>query len=251
MRRAAPLFLSVLIASCAGASPAPPVAPSDPNIPPMPKPVAAAPRPEPPRHNGENAAVPIFDDDPQIGAENALVTLVVFVDMECPHCASVHAPIVSLASEVKSVAVVWKHYPLKSHSHARAAAEASQGVFALGGAAAFVSFAQNIMTGRVQPTRKDWLRLAHDVGVKDVNALAEGLDRGRWVPIVERGLALGDKLHLEGVPTVYGNGRKYGDVPNPTLESFVDEERAKAEEAVRGGAARDDIYAVMCERNRK
>ena len=60
------------------------------------------------------------------GPESAAVEIVEFSDFECPYCRQI-APVMNrLATAYGArVRLVWKHYPLSMHPHARAAAEAS------------------------------------------------------------------------------------------------------------------------------
>jgi hypothetical protein len=73
-----------------------------------------------------------------------------------------------------------------------------------------------------------------------------GLRAGTWAPIVDRGRALGDRLELVGVPTVYVNGRLVRDKP---LLDVIAEERAKADAKIRSGIAPRDVYVIMSREN--
>lgn len=71
-------------------------------------------------------SVPV-SGSPVRGPADAWVTLVEFSDFECPYCASVQATIDQLRLAYPAdVRVVFKHYPLSFHAHARAAAIAAE-----------------------------------------------------------------------------------------------------------------------------
>jgi protein-disulfide isomerase len=61
------------------------------------------------------------------GTETAVVTIEEFADFQCPPCAKLHEEIKSFESEYGSkLRVVHRHFPLETHNHAVAAAQASE-----------------------------------------------------------------------------------------------------------------------------
>src|SRR5206468_3570834 len=61
------------------------------------------------------------------GRADALVTLVEFGDFQCPPCANLSDPINQLERDYRSrLRVVFRHFPLANHQHAREAALASE-----------------------------------------------------------------------------------------------------------------------------
>ncbi len=72
--------------------------------------------------------IPIYDDDPSIGPEDAPVTIVEFSDYECPYCRSYHSETFTQIMEVygDQVRYVYKDLPLTSvHPNAVPAAVAA------------------------------------------------------------------------------------------------------------------------------
>jgi protein-disulfide isomerase len=68
---------------------------------------------------------------PVYGRSSAPVTIVVFADFECPHCAREAPKVRRVVDESKGKAkLVYKHYPLSHHPGAKRAAAASEAVFA-------------------------------------------------------------------------------------------------------------------------
>ncbi len=151
--------------------------------------------------------VPIYSDDPHWG-DRTSPALVVFVDLQCPHCAVFHKMLVD-AARPRSVRVVWKHFPLRSHPAARPAAEAAQGVFMMAGGDAFTRFVERVFEANSKGkglTPDDFARWAGEAGVRDLSDYRTGLTDGRWASTVDRDLALTEKLHLEGTPTLFIDG---------------------------------------------
>ena len=73
------------------------------------------------------------------GKRDAPVTIVQYSDFQCPYCSRVEPTMDQVKSTYgpDKVRIVWKNYPLPFHQNAKPAAEAAQGVFALGGNDAF------------------------------------------------------------------------------------------------------------------
>ena len=87
-------------------------------------PTAAAPKAPSPGNDETVWRVPIGADDPTRGPADALVTLVVFSDFECPHCKHATSIFEKLLADLpEDVRLVWKDLPLPRHAHAEGAAE--------------------------------------------------------------------------------------------------------------------------------
>ncbi len=184
---------------------------------------SSAPPPTPAPAHDEDGKVPIRAEDPRLGRDDARVTVVVFIDLQCPHCREVHAHLAAL-QEKKGMRLVWKHYPLQGHPMARPAAEAAQGVYSLAGGAAFSKFAKKVLDSGT-PTRADLETWAKEVGVPS-EVIAHGLDSGKWSPAVDKDRADGEKLNLMGVPTLFINGVQYaGEGSDESLAAAIDAAR--------------------------
>jgi protein-disulfide isomerase len=70
----------------------------------------------------------VGERDHILGYEQANVTLVEYVDLECPHCREVNPVIRELRERLGDrLRYVYRHFPLKSsHPHAQLAAEAAE-----------------------------------------------------------------------------------------------------------------------------
>lgn len=182
---------------------------------------SSAPPPVAPPVRDEEGPVPIRAEDPRLGHDDARTTIVVFIDLQCPHCREVHARLAALQERTPSLRIVWKHYPLSSHPQARPAAEAAQGVYMLAGGAAFSTFAKKVLESPA-PTRADFDAWAKEAGIPNA-ALARGLQAGKWAAAVEKDHADGERLKLVGVPTLYINGVLYkGNGSDESLQAEID-----------------------------
>ena len=63
----------------------------------------------------------------RIGPENSAVTVVAFIDFQCEFCSEFHQAFTAVHDEYPTdVALVYRHYPLPIHAHARSSALASE-----------------------------------------------------------------------------------------------------------------------------
>lgn len=202
-----------------------------------------------------DAPIPVLANDPQEGDRNALVTIVEFSDLECPFCARGAETVEALreAFGPDEVRVVWKHYPLPFHAHARPLAEAGVGVQEIGGSAAFFRYERAIFRERMRPNPAGGMfqfaddsprRFAEAAGVDGVTIEA-GLRDGRWKPRVEADMALGSAVGVNGTPAFFINGTSLsGAQPLEKFKEVVTAELARAKELVAKGTPRANIYAV-------
>lgn len=200
--------------------------------------------------------IPVSSDDPTWGNRDALVTVVVFSDFQCPFCRRLEPTL----EEVKRrygpgvVRVVWKNQPLAFHVRAMPAAEAGRGVFELQGAAAFwdfhdAAFASPGDAAALSDEKLEEYALA--AGLHDVSAFRAGLASHRWKARVERDAALAKTVGASGTPTCFVNGVLVsGAQPIEKFATVIDAEKAKAEAKVLSGTPRDRVYVVMSTENK-
>ncbi len=111
---------------------------------------------------------PLSADDHVLGNPNAKIVLVEFSDFDCPFCQTFDTTMRRLMDTYGkdgSIAWVYRHFPIDQlHPEARAKAEASECVAALGGNDAFWKFAEAIFT-RSGETLADLSGMAVEAGV--------------------------------------------------------------------------------------
>jgi protein-disulfide isomerase len=164
-------------------------------------------------------------DSPVRGGANAKVTIVEFMDFECPFCARVRPTIDQILKTYgDQVRVVFKHYPLPIHPQAPGAAQAAEAAHAQGkfwemhdllfenqrqlGDAQYDAWAKEIGL--------DVARFDHDRASKDVK------DR------IDRDEKEGDQVGVSGTPAFYINGRYLsGAQPFAAFKRMIDQELGK------------------------
>jgi protein-disulfide isomerase len=168
-------------------------------------------------------------DQPSFGPANAPVTIVEFGDFQCPDCKA-EAPV--LRKELPEgfdgkVRVIFKNYPLESvHPWAHAAAVAGRCVYQQGDPA-FWKFYDWIYQNQDDITGDNLnskvLAWAGENSVDTVK-LGQCLDTKATEPEVNRSIAEGRELGINGTPTLFINGRKIGGLMWPDLQLVINKE---------------------------
>jgi protein-disulfide isomerase len=168
-------------------------------------------------------------DQPSFGPADAPVTIVEFGDFECPDC-RMEAPILrhNLTDAFGGkVRVVFKNFPLESvHPWARAAAIVGRCVYHQD-QSAFWKFYDWIYDNQEKTTGDNLsakvLEWAAQNGV-DATQLGRCIDTKATEPEVDRSIAEGRALGIQGTPTLFINGRKIGGLVWPDLQMVVNKE---------------------------
>jgi protein-disulfide isomerase len=179
---------------------------------------------------------------PSIGDANALVTIVVFTDYECPFCRKVEGTISKLRAKYgEDVRLVYGQHPLPMHDHARPAALASLAAAAQGRFEA--------MHARLFEAKS-----LDEAGIQNA-ARAAGLDlvrfeRDRTSDATMKALVdadgLATKIGVKGTPTFFVNGQKVvGNQPYETFERVVGERLASARALAKTGVRPSRIYETI------
>lgn len=195
--------------------------------------------------SGPRHRVPI-DGAPSRGPADALVTLVVFSDFECPYCGRLVETLDELATEhPEDVRIVFRHMPLSFHPHAVGAAEAAAEAFAQGGDQAFWRMHDLLFQNREALGEEDLVRYAQMLGL-DVPRFRDALEDHRHRAAVERDRSLGAELCVTGTPATFVNGRLVeGARPYLDFARVVDAAIAEARLALTAGVARSELYASL------
>jgi protein-disulfide isomerase len=168
-------------------------------------------------------------DQPSFGPADAPVTIVEFGDFECPDC-KMEAPVLrhDMADAFGGkVRVVFKNYPLESlHPWAREAAIAGRCVYQED-KSAFWKFYDWIYANQEQINGDDLkakvVAWAAQNGV-DSAKIGQCIDTKATEPEVDRNIAEGHALGVQGTPTLFINGRKIGGLMWPDLQLVIGKE---------------------------
>jgi protein-disulfide isomerase len=190
-----------------------------------------------------------LDDSPVRGSPDALVTIAVVSDFQCPFCKRVEPTLAALAEAYPGqLRFVWKHQPLPFHPQALPAAIVAEEARAQGGDEKFWAMHDKLFEIAPALERPQLEAAARQLGL-DVAKVGAALDQGRHVDRIRRDQALCSKLGANGTPTMFVNGRKVvGAVPLEQLKGVVEEELRSAKALVASGVAPKDVYAKLQEK---
>lgn len=154
----------------------------------------------------EDKPVPISTaGDPIRGPADAKVTIVEFSDFQCPFCAKAVGEVQQiLAKYPKNVRLIFKQYPLDTHSQAELAAEAALSAQAQG---KFWELHDKMYANFRVISRQRIFLWAHEVGM-DTDKLKADLDSRKYAKRVATEEKEGDDAGVEGTPTFFINGKR-------------------------------------------
>jgi protein-disulfide isomerase len=141
------------------------------------------------------------------GNKNAPVTIVEFVDFQCPFCARFHEPIVQVMKAYpQDVRYILKNFPLSFHQQARPAAKAA---LAAGEQGKYYEMADLILENNRVLSDETFEKLAGEIGL-DVKKFMDDYKNkdAQWEKIIESDMDLGRLVNVRGTPTFYLNGKK-------------------------------------------
>lgn len=151
-----------------------------------------------------------LDDDPVLGNKNAPVTIVEFVDYECPFCKRfVDDTLVQIKSDyvdTGKVKLVMRDLPLSFHQNAHKEAQAAECAREQGGDEAYFKYHDEIFkrtTSNGTGLALDQLSvIANDIGMNG-STLQSCLDSEKYKDEVDRDLADAGKYGATGTPSFF------------------------------------------------
>ena len=159
------------------------------------------------------------DDQPVKGSAKALVTIVEFTDFECPSCARQLPVLERIVSEFGDrVRLVVRDFPLSQHANARKAAEAAEAAREQG---KYWEYAARLFVNQSALGVEKLKQYATEVGL-DRARFDAALDSGKFAEKVQRDLIEGQKLGVNGTPSLYVNGKRVSDNSYEGVKSAVE-----------------------------
>lgn len=149
--------------------------------------------------------IPILDDDPTWGPEDAQITIIEFSDFECPYCRRYFLEVLPQlrAAYPGLIRYVYKNFPLTSiHPNAVSAAEAAQCARAQG---AFWEFHDLLFTMRLELGATAYLDYAAELDL-DMDDFSLCVQERRYADTVRADHDLASSLGLRSTPTFFING---------------------------------------------
>lgn len=180
------------------------------------------------------SALPVYDEDIRWGSNTAPVTIVAFIDLQCPFCARGWQVLDSLEKRYgpQNLRVVVKHYPLPFHRYALVGALSTITVQRALGSDAALGFITTVFGHQqeLSETRlRDWMGEL-GVTVAKTSALSPPQQ-------IARDMALVESAGVTGTPCFFVNGvRISGAQPEEQFTSVIDAELTAVAAARKSGS---------------
>lgn len=168
---------------------------------------AKAARQAPPQEDFSKIYEIPVDHSPVRGSKDAPVTIVEFVDFQCPFCARFHPPVEEvLKAYPTQVKYIIKNFPLGFHPEARPAAKAAM---AAGEQGKYWEMADALLENGRNLSQAKYDELAASMGL-DIGKFKEDMKNkdAVWEEYITKDMALAGQVNVQGTPTFYINGRK-------------------------------------------
>jgi protein-disulfide isomerase len=159
---------------------------------------------------------------PVRGAANAPVTLVEFSDFQCPFCIAATPQLEALLKAYPSkVKLIFKEFPLDSHSQAALAAAAALAAYKQG---KFWEMYDALFAQQGHLSRQGMLNLAATAHL-DMNRFQADLDSSEIKRAVQKDIADGERISVDSTPTLFIDGQRFnGPVTVAALKPIVEAE---------------------------
>ncbi len=188
---------------------------------------------------------------PFLGPENAPVTIVEFVDFECPYCIR-EFPVINhvLKTYPDQVKVVFKHYPLSFHKKAKPVHVATQLVYEKGGNDLFWAMHDMIMENPKKLSISDMKGYIKqlNVDIPNLNAILSDQKQlnQKLLPHLREARTYG----VRGTPSIFINGKRLASRTFQGYKARIDEiiikEKAVVKAQATPGVFKDKMVEVGC-----
>lgn len=180
-------------------------------------------------------------------ADDALVTIVVFSDFECPFCARANGPLHQLVDANKDrVRLAYRHFPLPIHERADNAAGAAIIAHRQG---KFWEMHDLLFANQADLSDQALQRYAEQLGLSgDINA---AMREASVSDTIAADMTLGVEAGVSGTPTFFINGVKYVGVLEPEELQLLLDAQMKLGARVRDetGKKGAELYEAIVEAN--
>ncbi len=165
---------------------------------------------------------------PSKGPADAPITIVEFSDFQCPFCKRMQSTLADLLDEYDGkVRLEYRHFPLRSHPVALAAAQASACADEQG---KFWAYHDGLFEWQHELSEEKLSAIADSVGL-DLEAYNQCIEEERYSDLVDADTAAGREAGIQGTPAFFVNGHPiYGAGSGSVFREVIDRE-LKAQES--------------------
>lgn len=193
-------------------------------------------------------AIPVLKTDPQRGVQDALVSIVVFSDFECPFCKRVNPTLASLLTEYgRDLRVVWKDNPLPFHPQARRAAGLARFAYDQGGEPLFWATHDLLFAYQAELGDAAFEQIATQLKYS-WPAARRALESKKYDPVLSASQDVASSFDAQGTPHFFINGRRLsGAQPIEEFRTLIEERLTAARALLAAGVPRGHVYAKTIE----
>ena len=181
-------------------------------------------------------------DAPALGSPNATVTIEIYSDFACDHCAKVEPAIKELLNIYSGkIRFIYRHTPyVTTHSKpAHYAAEAAR----LQGK--FWEYAEKLYADQSNHNQANFIKIAESLGL-DVAKFTNDMNSQIVIDRVAADLKAAQNHEVSGLPCFRMNGTfVYGARPVKDLKTYIDKELKRAQLFIDKGMKGQELYAML------
>ena len=204
-----------------------------------------APKPYVPAVDTTIYNVPV-GQSPVRGPSDALVTIVAFMDFQCPYCARATTTLEQVRTNYgNKVRVVFKHNPLAFHPRAEPASQLAIEASIQRGPQAFWQVHDELFKNPTALEDADLENVARTLRL-NVPAVQKAIANHQHKSVIDADQALATRLQATGTPTFFINGRELvGAQPYERFKELIDEVMPDAQALVRRGIPATRVYSEI------
>ncbi len=206
-------------------------------------PADTAKKPDPEEDDKSVWKVQVLEDDPVRGPKDALVTMVVFSDFQCPFCKRVEDTLKQVVEAYgNDLRIVWKDNPLPFHPRAKPSATLARLAYLKKGDKGFWDAHDQLFASNPKLEDDDLKGIADKVGIS-WDEVKKDIDSSKFADKFDASIELASDLQARGTPHFFINGvRLSGAQPLESFKKSIDEQLAKAKALVAKGTSRAKVY---------
>jgi len=187
--------------------------------------------------------VPVMADDPIKGPKDALVTMILFSEFQCPFCKRVNDTLKQILDTYPNdVRIVWKDNALPFHNRAKPAAIFGRVAYKQKGDKGFWDVHDALFASQPKLEDEDFKAIAEKTGL-NWDTVQNAIAQNKYMDKIDQSMELANDFQARGTPHFFINGvRLAGAQPFDKFKSVIDEQLASAKALVAKGVPRSKIY---------
>ncbi len=179
-----------------------------------------------------------LNNSPTLGPDDALVTVIMFTDLECPFCKDAHKIMTQLAKENK-IRLVFKHAPMPFHE---SAIPASLAAISAGNQNKFWEFVESGFENQADLSGVQLTKIATKLAL-DTDTWKKDFGNADAISTIENDMVLSRSAGVNATPTMFVNGvRVVGLFPDSEYKRIIAEQTLIAQKLIDAGVKREDVH---------